>query len=773
VPVVRPTRLLAVLGTLLVLLGGLAACSSEEADGGDDDSGTAVEVGDAEAATFEVAPSTEAITVTAGEPGAELAVVDADDRTVEALFSPDGHRAESGVVDDDGNLIFNRVPAGDGYRVVELDGDTAVAASDELLVGGVYDQPAPTLYEDQQLVEGLNFIEMRDGTTLSAYVTFPDNPLPGLPEGQYPTVIDYSGYDTSNPGGSGRSIAQFAGLYGYATVGVNARGSGCSGGVFSFFEPDQVADGYDLVEAIAAQDWVLNHRPGLIGISYAGNSQLYAAATQPPSLAAIAPMSVLDTVYDSVLYPGGIYNDGFAESWATNVGEAAGAFGQGWEQAVVDEGGELGEQCEANQSLRSQNPQLADLAQAYPFYDPALADPLTATTFAERIEVPVFLTGAWQDEQTGGHWPAIVDDLANSEDLHVSMTNGNHGESLTPENLQRWFEFLDFYVAERIPEVPPLIRVGAPDVLASQFGPGDYQLPSDRFTDAASYEEALAEYRAEDDVRVMYENGNGGEPLVAGPSFSETYESWPPPEVEPTTLWMQPDGSLGEDPSEVDEDDDGGATEWAYDQAEGQLTNIPDGGYSFTSEQPHDWRQVEEGAAASYLSEPLDEDVVMAGPASADLWITSTADDTDLEVTITEVYPDGNEVLVQSGWLRASQRALDEEESTELRPVQTHLEEDAEPLEPGEPTEVRVELFPFGHVFRERSQIRVLVDSPGGNRQIWTFDSLPGDDVTNAVLQTAEHPSNIVLPVIPGDHDVPDRVPECPGLRAQPCRSYP
>jgi len=198
-----------------------------------------------------------------------------------------------------------------------------------------------------------------------------------------------------------------------------------------------------------------------------------------------------------------------------------------------------------------------------------------------------------------------------------------------------------------------------------------------------------------------------------------------------------------------------------------------EGGFSFSSEQEFIWKQVEEGAAASYLSEPLGDDVVMAGTASADLWITSTAEDTDLEVTITEVYPDGNEVLVQSGWLRASQRALDEEASTELMPVQTHLEEDAEPLEPGEPTEVRVEVFPFGHVFREGSQIRVIVDSPGGNRPLWTFDSLEDDDVTNAVLQSAEHPSRIVLPVIPGEHDVPEQVPACPGLRAQPCRSYP
>ena len=70
----------------------------------------------------------------------------------------------------------------------------------------------------------------------------------------------------------------------------------------------------------------------------------------------------------------------------------------------------------------------------------------------------------------------------------------------------------------------------------------------------------------------------------------------------------------------------------------------------------------------------------IAGSGSVDLWVGSSTGDTDLEVTVTEVRPDGTEIYIQSGWLRASQRALDDERSSELRPVQTHLEADAAPL---------------------------------------------------------------------------------------------
>ena len=79
---------------------------------------------------------------------------------------------------------------------------------------------------------------------------------------------------------------------GFTVVDVNMRGTGCSGGAFDFFEPLQSLDGYDVVETIARQPWVLHHKVGMMGISYGGISQLFTAQTNPPSLAAISPLSV-------------------------------------------------------------------------------------------------------------------------------------------------------------------------------------------------------------------------------------------------------------------------------------------------------------------------------------------------------------------------------------------------------------------------------------------------------------------------------------------------
>ena len=72
------------------------------------------------------------------------------------------------------------------------------------------------------------------------------------------------------------------------------RGTGCSGGAFNYFETLQNLDGYDVIETVAHQPWVLHHKVGMMGISYGGISQLFVAETDPPDLAAIAPLSVID-----------------------------------------------------------------------------------------------------------------------------------------------------------------------------------------------------------------------------------------------------------------------------------------------------------------------------------------------------------------------------------------------------------------------------------------------------------------------------------------------
>jgi predicted acyl esterase len=133
-----------------------------------------------------------------------------------------------------------------------------------------------------------------------------------------------------------------------------------------------------------------------------------------------------------------------------------------------------------------------------------------------------------------------------------------------------------------------------------------------------------------------------------------------------------------------------------------------------------------------------------------------SGEDTDLEVAISEVRPDGTEVYVQSSWLRASRRELDMATSRPNQPQHTQLEIDAAPLRAGEFVEVRVEIFAFGHTFRAGSRLLVTVDAPGGARPTWAFDTtLPGGE-TNEIAHDSERPSKLVLIVVPGIDVPPD-----------------
>ena len=150
--------------------------------------------------------------------------------------------------------------------------------------------------------------------------------------------------------------------------------------------------------------------------------------------------------------------------------------------------------------------------------------------------------------------------------------------------------------------------------------------------------------------------------------------------------------------------------------------------------------------------------------------LSSTAPDTDLEVMVTEVRPDGQEVYVQRGWLRASHRKLDPARTTVFRPYQTHRMADVALLTPGTPAAMRVELFPTAHLFRAGSRVRVWIEAPAAFSGLWGFAALPAP-ARNSVFHTAAQPSSIVFPVV--DVPAPATRPSCSDLRSQPCRADP
>lgn len=735
------------------------------------------------AVTLVARGSVEQVFVTGATPSATVELVNASGAVI-----------ATGAADEQGAFVFRHDPdisAGPGYRVrqgVDVSPAVTVLDPDEHPDQAFYDArdlaiaPAGVLVDPEV---GYQYLETRDGTTLSVNVLPPLDPSLSPP---YPVVVDYSGYDPSDPDVFSSEpdhrpmfVARAAG---YAVVGVNLRGTTCSGGAYDYWETLQGLDGYDVIETVAAQPWAA--RVGMIGLSFPGISQLFVARTRPPHLAAITPQSVIGDTYRSTLYPGGILNGGFAAEWVAERDGDARPAAHGWVRDRIAAGDA---ECAANQVLHGQAVSILDRLDPHAFYETA-GDALAPRTFVHRIDVPTYLGVAWQDEQTGGEAANLLDDFTGlggpgEPPLRAQLMNGAHAEQYTPETYLRILEFLDFYVARRVPGLTGPLRQYASLGFAELIGAPGVDLPPDRAW-PEDFDEALAQYEAEPPIRVSFDQGAAGTGNRACPdadrspapcpsgypysAVSRTFPSWPPPATAPWRLHLQPDGALAEPVPTLSDSSARGLDTYRYDGTSGGRSIDAD--RSLMSPNPgFHWAPVPEATSLSYLTEPLGQDTVMVGSGSVDLWLRSTAPDVDLEVDLTEVRPDGKETYIQSGWLRASHRRLGAS-STELLPFHTHLAADAEDLPAGAFMPVRVAIFPFGHIAREGSQLRLTVTSPGGNRVRWRFSNLQyPDDQFVDIAHSAGRPSALVLPVLP-DVDVPAGRPLCEALRSQPCRVF-
>ena len=104
----------------------------------------------------------------------------------------------------------------------------------------------------------------------------------------------------------------------------------------------------------------------------------------------------------------------------------------------------------------------------------------------------------------------------------------------------------------------------------------------------------------------------------------------------------------------------------------------------------------------TFLTPPMTQEMEITGPVAAKLFVSSDTSDADLFLVLRVFDPAGKEVVfigsndprtpVGLGWLRASHRKLDQQRTLPYRPWHTHDEE--QPLTPGEPVELDIEIWP-------------------------------------------------------------------------------
>ncbi len=726
--------------------------------------------------TFDAFGSAEQVDVTGLTPGEQVVLLDSGGTTVATLDATSL-----------GGALFRNVTPGTGY-VVKTPSD----GSESLPLTVHSNAPAPwdsSLYDQPIANNGYQYLTTRDGTQLAIDVHLPlgANPKDKV---QYPTLIEYAGYGYADPSGGESSIALVANAMGFAVVDVNMRGTGCSGGAFDFFEPLQQLDAYDVIETIAKQSWVSNHKVGMFGISYGGISQLFAAQNNPPSLAAIAPLSVIDATA-STLYPGGTLNTGFALSWAQGrVDDAKPAgphSGESYAWKQIQNGDKV---CEANQVLHASAVDLIAKVRANTHYDPAVADPIDPVSFVHKIHVPVFMACQFEDEQTGGHCPELVQHMTGTTHKWFTFTNGSHIDSLDPATLNRMYDFLEIYVAQQ----PPTTNMykahdGAPFIYKSAMGLPDgdtINLPDDPIQGKATLADAKSAFEALPEVTIAFDNGAGTSPdndtTPGNPyaGFTKTFSTLPVPGTQARSWYLGPDGKLGDQPPAGD-----GVDTYTSDASALPLTDYTGktgggGLWGNASQWQWNWQQNPAGKAVSYVSAPLTKDTTVVGAGAVYVWVKSSTPDVDLQATISEVRPDGKETFVQNGWIRASERKLStgsdnvfKRPSTLLDPVPTFTTADSAPMPAGQFVKVAIPLYYQGHAYRAGSRIRVVIAAPNGTQPVWAFGETEPPSSTSqvALAYSPSMPSRLVLPVVP-DGTIPTALPVCPSLRNEPCRTY-
>ena len=146
-----------------------------------------------------------------------------------------------------------------------------------------------------------------------------------------------------------------------------------------------------------------------------------------------------------------------------------------------------------------------------------------------------------QDQRAGRSWrasgrtsrPAATarrspERFTGTDKKWFTFTNGTHVDSLAPETFNRWYDFLTLYVAREAPmKNQAEIRAAAPLIYDAAMGVDGQTLPPDPIQEEPTYEGALAAFEAQEPIRILFDNGAGGDPGKPNPGFEQSFRELP------------------------------------------------------------------------------------------------------------------------------------------------------------------------------------------------------------------------------------------------------
>jgi len=254
------------------------------------------------------------------------------------------------------------------------------------------------------------------------------------------------------------------------------------------------------------------------------------------------------------------------------------------------------------------------------------------------------------------------------------------------------------------------------------------------------------------------------------------FDQWPPAGLEHRSLYLREDGTLGAAPS--DESDNEAFAEFPSDPAN-PVPYTP----AITVRWHSEYMVEDQRFAARrpdvlvFRSEPLEQDLTIAGPITAKLWVATTGSDADWVVKVIDEFPPR-----LPGYVKPTREQLDsgdfEDEGGTQRMVRSEIfrgryrnsYERPEPFVPGEITLVKVPLQDVFHTFKRGHRVMIQVQSSlfpfiDRNPQSWVDNIFEAEDkdfikATHRVWHSKEHPSAIEFGVLPTPEPVVQPVSE-------------
>jgi hypothetical protein len=545
-------------------------------------------------------------------------------------------------------------------------------------------------------------IPMRDGARLSANIFLPKA------EGSFPVILVRSPY---GKGDEKNGDGLFYASRGYVFISQDCRGRGASQGQWEPFV-NEADDGTDTHKWILNQPWC-DGNIGTSGGSYVGFTQWMPAPNAGDHFKCIFCMVPLIDTYSDAAYFGGAFNLALMMGWGTLV-----SYGPGQAVPILAWNAEDWINAYRTVPLSQWDRAIGRKVQylrdwiAHPCYDDYWAARGVRNRWQD-ITIPIFAVGGWYDIFAKGvleHVNAVRSEsrsIAARNHQHVLMGPWGHG-------------------------------------ISKDGKVGDLDFGSNSVIKFHEIQTKWFDYWLKGDDTVDY-NWAPFRIFVMGRNQWRDEQHWPLKRTRYTPYYFHSDGSAntleGDGRLTTVKPGNEPVDRFVYDPNDPvptlggcNLVGCPAG--------PRDQTQAEKRKdVLVFTSDRLEEEIEVTGPVKAVLYAASSAPDTDWTVKLVDVHPDGRPINLCDGIIRARYRQSPQKPAL---------------IQPGRICRYEIDLWVTSNVFLPGHRIRVEISSSNFPR----FDRNPNTGepfgktaqikkAAQTVYHDSQHPSHILLPVIP------------------------